>query len=98
MTTRNLFLAASLTVLTLSVTTATAAEPSLKEIIQDRRDNMVEITDGLLYDEFDRIERGANGIAQHAPIAASQAKRIAEDLGPEMAAFKQFDEQALTSK
>lgn len=90
---RHLLHTTSILILALSATLATAAEPSLKEIMQDLRDNLVEITDGLLVDDFDRVVQGATGIAQHAPIAGPQAKRIAETLGPEMAAFKQFDEQ-----
>lgn len=81
----------------LIVSTHTIAEtmkaPTLKEIMQDLRDNLVEITDGLLVDDFDRIANGAMGIAQHARIPASQVTQIADELGPEMAAFKLFDEQ-----
>lgn len=77
----------------MSTIVATAAEPGLKEIMQDLRDNLVEITDGLLADNFDRVAQGATGVAQHAPISAPQAKQIAAALGPEMPAFRQFDEQ-----
>ncbi len=73
--------------------TASATEPSLKEIMQALRDNLIEITDGLLIDDFDRIERGAIGIAQHPQIAPAQVKRVAKELGPEMPQFKQFDVQ-----
>ncbi|MBT8077643.1 MAG: hypothetical protein KJO31_03660 [Gammaproteobacteria bacterium] len=83
----------SLLIFAMSTIVATAAEPSLKEIMQDLRDNLVEITDGLLVDDFERVARGAAGVAQHAPISAPQAKQIAAALGPEMPAFKQFDEQ-----
>lgn len=37
-------------------TTASATEPTLKEILQALRGNLIEITDGLLIDDFDRIE------------------------------------------
>lgn len=83
----------SLLIFAMSAIVATADEPSLKEIMQDLRDNLVEITDGLLVDDFDRVAQGATGVAQHEPIAAPQAKQIAGALGPEMPAFKQFDEQ-----
>jgi len=85
----------TITTLALSILTAAASatEPSLKEIMQALRDNLMEITDGLLIDDFDRIERGANGIAEHPQIAPSQVKRVAEELGPEMPQFKQFDVQ-----
>ena len=81
--------------LTLStlIVTASAAEPSLKEIMQALRDNLMKITDGLLIDDFDRIERGANGIAQHPQIAPTQVKLVAKELGSEMPQFKQFDIQ-----
>ncbi len=76
---------------------ATAAEPSLKEIMQDLRDNLVEITDGLLVDDFDRVAQGAINVAQHAHISAAQVKQIAAALGPETPTFKQFDEQVHAS-
>ena len=61
--------------------------------MQELRGNLIEITDGLLIDVFDRIERGANAIAQHPQIAPSQVKRVAEELSPEMPQFKRFDLQ-----
>lgn len=82
----------TLVCLGVAVITATAAEPSLKEIMQELRDNLVQITDGLLTDDFDRVAQGAAGIAHHPPIPATQVQLIADELGPEMAAFKQFDE------
>ncbi len=82
----------TLTFSTLTVS-ASAAEPSLKQIMQGLRDNLIEITDGLLIDDFDRIEQGANGIAQHPQIAPPQVKRVAKELGSEMPQFKQFDVQ-----
>lgn len=93
MTIRNLLHAISIFILSTSAIAVTATEPSLKEIMQGLRNNLVEITDGLLVDDFDRVVQSATGIAQHAPIAAPQVKRIADELGPEMRAFKQFDEQ-----
>jgi hypothetical protein len=49
--------------------------------MQGLRDNLVEITDGLLADDFDRIANGSMGIAQHASIPASQVTQIADVLG-----------------
>jgi len=72
---------------------ATMEAPTLKEIMQDLRDSLGEITDGLLVDDFDRIATGAMGIVEHAPIPPSQVSQIADELGPEMAAFKLFDEK-----
>lgn len=81
----------------LMISTCTIAapmeEPNLKEIMQDLRNNMVEIADGLFADDFDRIANGAMGIAQHARIPASQVTLVADELGPEMGAFKMFDEE-----
>ena len=72
----------------ISVTDETAG---LKTIMQDLRNNLTEITDGLLLDDFGRIERGANAIAAHPQIPPAQVARVAAELGPEMAAFKQLD-------
>ena len=93
MTIRYFLLATGILVLAMSAIVASAAEPDLKEIMQDLRNNLVEITDGLLVDDFDRVTNGATGIAQHAPIPAPQAEQIATALGPEMPTFKHFDEQ-----
>jgi hypothetical protein len=40
---------------------ATAAEPNLKEIMQGLRDDVVEITDGLLTDDFTKVARCGTG-------------------------------------
>ena len=63
----------------------------LKTIMQDLRNNLTEITDGLLLDDFEQIERGAIAIAEHPQIPPAQVARVAAELGPEMAAFKQLD-------
>lgn len=60
--------------------------------MQGLRDNLAQITDGLLSDDFERVAQGATAIAQHAPIADSQVSVIAAELGPEMAAFEELDE------
>jgi len=91
MTYRNLFCAISMLVVTMTAIAAPAGEPSLKDIMQGLRDDLVVITDGLLLDDFDVVAQGATGIAQHSPISAAEVKRIAAALGPEMRAFKQFD-------
>ena len=87
-----LITAATLALCTLTAT-ASATEPSLQEIMQALRGDLIEITDGLLTEDFDRIERGANGISQHPQIAPAQVKRVAAELGAEMPQFKQFDVQ-----
>ena len=70
---------------------ATAAQPNLKEIMQGLRDDAVEIADGLLIDDFDRVALAAAGIANHAQIPPDQVQLVAAELGAEMATFKQFD-------
>ena len=76
-----------------SVNTTSADEPDLKEIMQQLRNNLVEITDGLLLDDFERIAQGAMGIANHPQIAATQVKRVVAELGPKMPEFKQLDQR-----
>ncbi len=70
---------------------ATAAEPNLKLIMQGLRDDVVEITDGLLTDDFARVAQGAVRIANHPRIPPDQIQLVAAELGTEMAAFKQID-------
>ncbi len=78
--------------LTLAPTVAmTGDAPSLKEIMQGLRNNLVEISDGLLTDDFEQVIRGATSIAEHPKIAPAQVQLVASALGPEMAAFKQLD-------
>ena len=59
--------------------------------MQDLRDNLVDIADGLLLDDFDKIAQGADAIAGHPQIPPGQVKLVAAELGSEMAAFKQLD-------
>jgi cytochrome c553 len=82
-------------VLTFAVTAATAEnEPTLKEIMQGLRDSLVEMTDGLLLGEADRVSRAARVIAEHPPISEHDRPIIVETLGPEMPAFAHFDQLA----
>lgn len=64
---------------------------TLQDIMQGLRDNLVEISDGLLMNDFERVARGATAIADHPQIPAAQVQLVAAELGPEMAAFKQLD-------
>ena len=64
---------------------------TLQTIMQGLRDNLVEITDGLLNDDLELVERGATGIATHPRIPPEQVQLVARELGEEMPAFKQFD-------
>ncbi len=78
----------SLSIIALS---ATAAESNLKVIMQGLRDDVVEITDGLLMDDFTKVAHGAVRIANHARIPDDQIRLVAAELGAEMATFKQID-------
>lgn len=64
---------------------------TLTTIMQGLRDNLVEITDGLLTGDFEMVSRGAAAIAAHPQIPADQVKLVAAELGQEMPAFKQMD-------
>lgn len=68
-------------------------EPDLKTIMQGLRDDTVSILDALLIDDFGAAAVGANGIANHPRIPGDQVQVVARELGAEMPAFKQFDQQ-----
>lgn len=88
---KRLLLTASL-VLLFSPTVAMAGDaPSLKEIMQGLRNSLIEISDGLLTDDFTLVSKGAASIAEHPKIAPAEIQLVAAALGPEMAAFKQLD-------
>lgn len=63
----------------------------LKEIMQGLRDNFVEVTDGLLVDDFERVAQAATAIADHPKIPPAQVKLVAMELGSEMVDFKKLD-------
>ena len=83
----------AITFLTIFVPTIamTGDSITLKAIMQGLRNDLVEISDGLLTDDFTKVENGARSIAEHPQIAPEQVKLVAAALGPEMAAFKQLD-------
>jgi len=64
---------------------------ALQKIMQGLRDNLVEISDGLLTDDYALVARGAMAIAEHPQIPPEQVQLVAQELGPEMPVFKQFD-------
>ena len=64
---------------------------ALQEIMQGLRDNVVEISDGLLTDDYALVARGAMAIAKHPQIPPEQEPLVAQALGPGMPVFKQFD-------
>lgn len=91
MATRQRLGLASLMFLLVPASALTGEATSLKDIMQGLRDNVVEITDGLLADDFEQVARGAISIAEHPHIPADQVQLVARELGPEMPAFKQMD-------
>jgi hypothetical protein len=89
---KRLFVLASLVVFALPVTAVTG-EATLKEIMQELRRNFLEVSDGFLLEDFDRVADGALAIAEHPRIPREQIERVANELGPEMPVFKNFDVQ-----
>ena len=83
--------AASLAFIFAPTVTMTSEATELKEIMQGLRNNLVDISDGLLTDDFEQVAHGATAIAVHPQIPSAQVQLVAAELGPEMAAFKQFD-------
>jgi len=83
-----LVIVALLLIPTIVLTDETTA---LQEIMQGLRDNVVEISDGLLTDDYALVARGAMAIAEHPQIPPEQVQLVAQELGSEMPVFKQFD-------
>jgi hypothetical protein len=83
--------AASLMLIFVPMVGMTGEASDLKGIMQGLRNNLVEISDGLLTDDFEKIAQGADAIAAHPRIPSWQVKLVAAELGSEMAAFKQLD-------
>ena len=83
--------AASLMLIFMPSVSMTGEANDLKEIMQDLHNNLVDISHGLLTDDFEKIEHGADAIADHPPIPPWQVKLVAAELGSEMAAFKGLD-------
>jgi hypothetical protein len=70
-----------------------ADKVSLMIIMQELRQNFLDISDGFLLDDFDRVAEGALAIAEHPRMPEDQAQQVADELGPEMAVFNNFDVQ-----
>ena len=68
-----------------------APATSLKSIMQDLRNDTVLILDSLLVDDMAAVAEAAVRISDHPRIPPRQVALVAAELGPEMAAFKQFD-------
>ena len=71
----------------------TSEATTLKAIMLGLRDGLVEIADGLLTDDFGLVQHGATTIAEHPRIPVEQVQLVAQELGPEMPAFKALDTQ-----
>jgi hypothetical protein len=89
---KRLLLLAGIAAVALPVTAVTG-ETTLKEIMQELRRDFLEVSDGFLLDDFDRVAEGALAIAEHPRIPPEQVERVAAELGPEMPVFKNFDVQ-----
>lgn len=82
---------ASLAVVVMPTLALTDEATTLKSIMLGLRDGLVEISDGLLTDDFGLVQHGATTIAEHPRIPAEQVQLVAQELGEEMAAFKALD-------
>jgi uncharacterized protein with beta-barrel porin domain len=69
----------------------TGEATTLKVIMQELREDLIEISDGLLVDGFEKIARGATGIAEQPQIPAAQNELVVKELGAEMASYMQLD-------
>jgi hypothetical protein len=90
---RLLVFVASVAVVLLPAAALTGEDETLKGIMQALRQDFLDVSDGFLLDDFDKVADGALAIAEHPRIPDEQAQRVADELGPEMAVFKNFDVQ-----
>ena len=72
---------------------ASTDEITLKAIMQELRQNFLDVSDGFLLEDFDKVAEGALAIAEHPRIPPEQVQLVAEELGAEMPVFKNFDVQ-----
>ena len=85
-------LLASLVIILLPASAITG-ETTLKLIMQELRQNFVDVSDGFLLDDLDKVAEGALAIAEHPRIPPEQVQLVADELGAEMPVFKNFDVQ-----
>jgi hypothetical protein len=88
---KRLVRAASLMLALVPMVAMTDDATSLNEIMQGLRDNLIEISDGLLTDDFELIAKGATSISEQPKILAAEVQLVAQELGPEMAEYKRLD-------
>lgn len=77
----------------LAPVSAITGETTLKVIMQELRQNFLDVSDGFLLDDFDKVAEGALAIAEHPRIPPEQVQLVADALGAEMPVFKNFDVQ-----
>ncbi|HSM30191.1 MAG TPA: hypothetical protein VK854_05775 [Woeseiaceae bacterium] len=87
-----LLLITALAALALPVTAVTS-DTTLKTIMQAIRLDFIDMSDGFLLDDFEKIAEGALAIAEHPRIPPEQVQLVADELGAEMPVFKNFDVQ-----
>ena len=73
---KRLLLATALAVVALPGTAVTS-DTTLKTIMQEMRLNFLDISDGFLLDDFEKIAEGALAIAEHPRIPPEQVQRVA---------------------
>lgn len=64
---------------------------SLKLVMQGLLKNSHLLTEGIFYDDFTKIEKAANHIADHPKPGMPTMKKVIGYLGKEMPKFKSFD-------
>jgi len=70
---------------------AEGAGETLLVIMQRLGTHMTALTYGLMTDDSAMVAKGAEAIAEHAPIAPEELERIQGVLGTEMAEFERLD-------
>ena len=88
---RSLFVVSGLCALGMVANAQSDAASGLKKIMQGLRNDTVLIMDALLVGDMDTVADAAERISDHPQIPPDQVSLVAAELGPEMAAFKQFD-------
>lgn len=67
------------------------SELSLKAVMQGLSADTQKVTQGILAEDYQQIEKAAYHIAYHPGFVTSSKKKIIDHLGKEMKVFKSFD-------
>ncbi len=86
-------LVATVAVVSLPAAALSGDDETLRGIMQALRQNFLDVSDGFLLDDFDKVADSSLAIAEHPRIPEEQAQRVADELGPEMPVFRNFDVQ-----